>query len=179
MTDPEQRTCPFCSEAIKAEAKVCPRCRQWLTLKSFRHPLVLMLCHALPMLAIWIAGTLVIYSRLEQLQNPKPYYSEFPGSLQVIESRMNWAQTRDGLRVFVVGVLTNSSSVNWRDVEFDCRFFNSGGVMVDANAGRSFFAVCPHDATAFRVSVIPTAPTNDYASFTISVSQARSGTGLF
>lgn len=131
------------------------------------------------MLGIWIGGALVVFSRLDQLQNPRPYYSEWPGSLQVTRSRMNWAQTRDGTRIFIVGVLTNTSPVNWRETEFDCRFFNSDGLMVDASTGRGRVAVCPYDEAAFRVSIIPTAPTNHYASFTVSVSRATSAAGLF
>jgi hypothetical protein len=100
-------------------------------------------------------------------------------SLQVVKSRMNWAHTRDGTRIFVVGVLTNTSPVHWRGVEFDCRFFNTNGVMVDASTDYSRVTVCPQEAAAFRVSVAPTASTNDYASFAVSVSHARSGAGLF
>ena len=179
MNDPEKRTCPFCAEIIKAEAKICPRCHQWLTLKSFRHPLVMMLTHVVPMLVLWVGSTVLMFSFLDRLQNPKPYYSEFPGSLKIIESRMNWAQTSTGLRIYVAGVLTNSSSVAWRDAEFDCRFFNADGIMIDADTGRGHIDVCPYDESAFRVAIVPTALTNDYASFKISVGNAKSARGLF
>ena len=179
MNDTEKRTCPFCAEIIKAEAKLCPRCRQWLTRKSFRHPLVAMLVHVIPMLAIWVVGSVAVFSRFDQMMNPKPYYSEFPGSLKILESHMNWAQTRDGLRVFITGVLTNDSPVAWRSAEFDCRFFNASGVMIDASTGYGGATVSPHDDTAFRVSIIPTAPTNDYASFKVSVGHARNLKGWF
>ena len=179
MNDPEKRTCPFCAEFIKAEAMLCPRCHQWLTLKSFRHPLIMMLTHVVPMVILWIGFMVVIFSLLDRLQNPKPYYSEFPDSLKVLESHMNWAQTRDGLRIYITGVLTNTSPVTWREVEFDCRFFDSHGVMLDADTGHSYGAMQPHDETAFRVSLIPTAPTNGYVSFRISVSNARNANGGF
>jgi hypothetical protein len=179
MNDPEKRTCPFCAEIIKAEAKLCPRCHQWLTLKSFRNPLVLTLSHVVPLTVIWIVLGLAWLSMMERFGNPRPYYSEFPGSLRIIESRMNWAQTSDGLRIYITGVLTNTSPVTWREVEFDCRFFDSHGVMLDADTGHSYGAMQPHDETAFRVSLIPTAPTNGYVSFRISVSNARNANGGF
>jgi hypothetical protein len=179
MNDPEKRTCPFCAEIIKAEAKLCPRCHQWLTLKSFRHPLVMMLVHVLPMAVLWVGFMVIIFSFLNRLQNPKPYYSEFPDSLKIIESRMNWAQTDNGLRIYVTGVLTNTSPVAWKDAEFDCRFFDAKGMMVDAAIGSGHLDVCPYDESAFRVAVIPTAQTNDYASFKISVGNARNAKGLF
>lgn len=179
MNDPDMKTCPFCAEIIPAKAKVCPRCRQWLTLKSFRHPLVTMLVFVIPLIAIWVGGSVAALSRLDRMMNPRPYYSEFPGSLKILESRMNWVQTREGLRIYVTGVLTNDSPVSWRSAELDCRFFNPEGVMVDASPGYSGVTISPHNDAGFRVSITPISPTNDYASFKISVSNARNMKGWF
>jgi hypothetical protein len=49
--------------------------------------------------------------------------------------------------------------------------------MLDADTGHSYVAILPHDDTAFRVSLIPTAPTNGYVSFRISVGNARNANG--
>jgi hypothetical protein len=179
MNDPEKRICPFCAEVVKAQAKLCPHCHQWLTLKSFRHPLVMLLIHVVPITAIWVGLGALLFSQMDRLQNPKPFYSEFPGSLRIMESRMNWAHTDEGLRIFVTGVLTNTSPETWRSVEVDCRFFNAAGVMVDADTGYAHLSVCPYDESAFRISIIPTAPTNEYASFNVSVGNAMNAKGLF
>lgn len=179
MIEPGKRTCPFCAEIIKVEAKLCPHCRQWLTLKSFRHPLVMTFTHLVPLLAMWIGFAVAVFSFTDNLQNPKPYYSEFPDALKVVESEMNWVQTPEGLRIFATGVLTNTSTFGWKDVEFDSRFFDAKGVMVDADTGHSYMTVLPNADNAFRVSIVPTAQTNEYASFKISVSNARSTKSLF
>ena len=177
MNDPEKRTCPFCAEVIKVEAKLCPHCRQWLTLKSFRHPLVMVLTHLVPTLGVWVVFMMAMFSIMDRFQNPKPYYSEFPGSLKIIESRMNWAQTEKGLCIYITGVLTNTSPVTWRGSEFDCRFFDSRGVMLDADNGHGYVTIQPHNDAAFRISVIPIAPTNNYASFQVSVGNAINANG--
>jgi hypothetical protein len=52
-------------------------------------------------------------------------------------------------------------------------------VMVDAGTGFGRFTVCSHDESAFRVSIMPTAPTNRYASFKVSVGNARNARGPF
>ena len=179
MNDPEKRICPFCAESIQVKAKVCPRCHQWLTLKSLRHPSVMVLVHVVPITVIWIAMAIAMFSLFDSFQNPKPYYSEFPNSLKVLESQMNWTQTKDGLRIYITGVLTNTSPVVWRDAEFDCRFFDSHGVMLDACVGRNYGTILSSDDEAFRVAIIPIAPTNNYASFKIFVGNARSAKGGF
>ncbi|MFZ1073408.1 MAG: FxLYD domain-containing protein [Verrucomicrobiia bacterium] len=179
MNDPEKRICPFCAEAIEVKAKLCPRCHQWLTLKSFRHPLVMMLIHIVPLTIVWVVFGLLIFSMTARLQNPRPFYSEFPGALKILESRMNWAQTDHGLRIYIAGVLTNNSPESWRSAEFDCRFFNANGVMIDADTRSGYTDVLAHDESAFRVSIIPTAPTNEYVSFKISVGNARNAKGIY
>jgi len=179
MSDPEKKICPFCAEAISVRAKLCPRCRQWLTWRSFRHPVVYFLFHVLPVTVLWGVLMIVAFSKLSQLGNPKPYYSQFPNSLKILQSRMNWAQTQNGLRIYIAGVLTNTCPVPWKDVEFDCRFFDSQGVMLDADTGQSYLTVPPYDDSAFRVAIIPSAPTNEYTSFKISVGSARNAAGWF
>ncbi|MGD0536804.1 MAG: FxLYD domain-containing protein [Verrucomicrobiota bacterium] len=102
-----------------------------------------------------------------------------PGSLQVLQSRLNWVETKDGLRIFLTGTVTNQSSEAWHDVEFDCRFLDANGVMVDAANARSRFTALPHDDAAFRVVIAPARATNDYASFKVGVGSARVAKGWF
>ncbi len=178
MNDPEKRTCPFCAEAIEQKAKICPRCRQWLTWKSLRHPMVSVFVHGVPLFVVWIVLVHALVAGLGTL-NPRPYYSEVPDALHVLTSQMNWAKTHDGLRIYLTGVLTNSSPETWKEAEFDCRFFDDRGAMLDADAGRSYMTVLPHGDAAFRVAIDPVAATNQYVSFKIRVGNARNGKGMF
>ena len=175
----EKCICPFCAETIKVAAKLCPHCRQWLTMRSFRHPLVNLLVVGIPMVLVIVFGALALFSSLDRLSNPKPNYSEFPDSLRILEVNMNWTVVRGELRVYIAGVLTNTSSVTWKDPEVDCRFFNAKGEMIDAATGFGHVTVGPKDDTAFRVSITPTAPTNSYTSFKVSISHARNSRGWF
>ena len=173
------RTCPFCAEKIKREAKVCPHCRQWLTLRSIRNPAITVWVYGLPHLAIYALFGILILTALNRFQNPKPDYTAFVNSLRVVESRMNWAETSSGLRLYITGVLTNQSEVAWRDIELECRFFDAKGQLADAAHPHAGLTIQPHDDAAFRAAVTPSRATNDYASFRLSVSTARNTKSLF
>lgn len=176
---PNSRLCPFCAESIKREAKVCPRCRQWLTLRSIRNPAICVWIYGLPHLATYAAIGMLLLTALNRFQNPKPDYTDFVRSLRVLESRMNWADTSNGLRIYVTGILTNQSEIAWRDIELECRFLDANGQLVDAAHPRVFLTIQPHDDAAFRVAVTPSRATNDYATLRLSVSTARNTKGLY
>lgn len=173
------KVCPFCKETIQAAAKLCPRCRQWLSLRSFRHPLVAA-CTAL-LAAFLILGPFLALAKrsFERFENPPPYYADFTNPIQVIESRINWVEREKEPWLFVIGVITNQSPVAWRNLEFECRFYDANGVMVDAQNAEGRLTIQPNDDRAFRVSVTPGRPRQDYVSHTISVSNARNTKTLF
>lgn len=116
---------------------------------------------------------------ITRFSSPPPYYEEFPNALQVLQSRMNWIETKDGPRIYLTGILTNQSPITWHGVEFECRFFDTSGAMVDAASARGSVTVRPNDDSAFRASVAPSGTSNDYRSFKIMVSTARNTKGLF
>lgn len=92
---------------------------------------------------------------------------------------MNWVEGGKESRIYITGVLTNQSSIAWRDIEFECRFFNADGLMIDAYNARGYLTVQPKDDHAFRVSVWPGRPAGDYAAHKVTVSTARNTKALF
>ncbi len=176
---PDRQTCPYCAETIKREAKVCPRCRQWLTLRSLRNPVIGAWVYGLPHLVVSAVLVVVLLKGLDRLLDPKPDYSSNIHSIEVNGSRMNWAETSSGTRIYITGMLTNRSEFAWRDVELECRFLDAQGKLIDAAHPHVGLTIQPHDDTAFRASVSPGSATNDYVSFRVSVSAARNTKGLF
>jgi hypothetical protein len=92
---------------------------------------------------------------------------------------MNWAQTKDGPRIYLTGILTNQSPVAWGGIEFDCRFFDAKGVMVDAANAHASLTIQPNDDAAFRAVVAPGGETNDYHSYKLSIITARNAKAWF
>jgi uncharacterized Zn-finger protein len=122
---------------------------------------------------------MLILTTVNRLQNPKPDYTEFVNSLRVMESRMNWVETSNGPRIYLTGILTNQSDIAWRDIEFECRFLDTNGLLVDAAHPHVFLTIQPHDDTAFRTVITPSRSTNDYASFRLLVTTARNTKGFY
>lgn len=167
------RTCPWCAESIPAAARLCPRCRQWLTWRSWRHPMVNLGVGLAGLLGACLILSLTVFTALGHLINAPPFYQEHPDALAVLSSHYHWVQTKDGPRLFVTGILTNRSEFAWRDIEFECRFYDAAGQLIDAASPRSFLTIRTNDDAAFRVTVNPAAPTNAYDHFTLTVTHAR------
>lgn len=175
MNAPSTRECPWCAETISAQARVCPHCRQWLSLRSLRHPLV----GAVVILALLLGVGEMLLQSLERGFNPRPWYSETPGALTVLESRMNWVVTDKGPRIYVTGLLTNHSPQVWKDPEFECRFFNAAGQLIDVSHRTSFQTVAPAADSGFRLAVEPQHAPEEYGAFTVRVIHARHPRALF
>lgn len=158
---------------------MCPRCRQWLTLRSIRNPAIAVWVYGFPHLVIYGLMAMLLLTAINRFQNPRPDYTEFVNSLRVMESHMNWAETSNGPRIYITGILTNQSDIAWRDIELECRFLDTNGVLVDAAHPNVRLTIQPHDDSAFRAVVTPSRPTNDYASFRLSVTTARNTKGFF
>jgi hypothetical protein len=179
MNPEATKTCPYCAETIKPRAKLCPHCRQWLTLRSLHNPAVLIWPVGTVLVASLILLAVTLLSRMERVWNPRPCYTEQLGALRVLQSRMDWRQTATDQRIYLTGILTNQSAVPWREIEFECRFFDTNGVMIDVAHPHCSLTVRPWDDSAFRASVSPSRPTNAYASYTLTVNVARNATTSF
>ena len=169
MTHSESKTCPVCAEEIKRAAKVCPHCRQWQTRFGIRHPATLTLMMVL-CVCVLAVGFVVLLLRIT---DPKPSYNDFQGRLIVTESRTTPWQTERGDLLVIVGLMTNQTPFAWKEVQFDCRYFDTNGALIDATTGFGRGAIYGHGESAFRVDLKVSRPLSDYAFHKISVKAAR------
>jgi hypothetical protein len=147
--------------------------------RSLRHPFIQGALTLLPLLILGAALLGLVFARFERLFNPRPFYSEMPNSLGVLDSRMNWVETTNGPRLYVTGILTNRSSIPWKEVEFECRFFDTNGLMADAAHAWGHLTILSNDDSAFRVSVTPSRIAAEYHAMKISVTTARNAQAAF
>jgi hypothetical protein len=133
----------------------------------------------IPMLVLTVFSAIGVVHKLNKILNPGPHYGELLGSLSVTESHMNRVKVTNDQHIYLYGLITNQSEVAWKDVEFECRFFDKRGALIDAGTGESPWVVQPHDETAFRVRIYPSRPIGDYDSYKISVTWAKTANGAF
>src|SRR5262249_23474708 len=122
MTD-MNKECPYCAEDVKAAARICPFCRNWLNVWSLRNPAIFLVIVSI-LILILIAGFVV---SLNRLLNRGRDFSPYRNSLSAVESRMNFQPDKDGLEAFVVVLLTNKCEVAWKDPLMDVRFYDRTG----------------------------------------------------
>jgi len=165
----ETKICPFCAECISGAAKLCPRCRQWLSWRSFRHPAVGFVV-VFGMMVFLGAGLDGVF---RHFLNPPPFYSDFLGTLQVVQSRMTFLEASNNSHIYIIGVVTNQGPVAWHDLEFECRFYGTNGDLLDAYTAQSPVTVLAQDDGAFRLTLTPVAKFSDYASVKLFIGNAR------
>ena len=169
MNDVDLKTCPHCAEQIKAAARVCPRCRQWLTFFSLRNPAFLNVACLLCVLVT----SIVFYLFIERISNSGVDFSPYRDGILVKESRMNFATGGEQDSVRVVGVLTNETAVGWKNIQLDVRFFDKTGTLIDARTYPDGARIYAHSESSFQINLRPSRAFADYDSYKIYVRAAR------
>lgn len=179
MSDHQAKQCPVCAESIPGAAKVCPRCRTWLTWWSFYNPTSSAFVMAAMILSLVGLLSLRLVGWFGGIFNPPPYYAETAGGLRVLDSHFSLVETKDGQRIYVLGVLTNESAVPWKEVELQCRFLDESGRMIDAAHPVARLTILPGCDSAFRAVVTSARQTKNYQKVEVTVSTARNVKGAF
>src|SRR5882724_129246 len=98
-----EKACPFCAETIPKAAKICPRCRQWISWRSFRNPVVGLVISLCVMFVVGGCVMFLVTNVFSRIFNPPPYYAEHVGSLQILQSKMFFTDTTNGPRIYITG----------------------------------------------------------------------------
>jgi predicted nucleic acid-binding Zn ribbon protein len=172
----DTKTCPYCAEPIPGAAKVCPRCRQWLTLWSTRNPNMTIFIFGLPFAIVLLVFVAIVIARVDRIVNPRPFYTDVAQPLHIVRSEMHFTQSFTESRIQLLGVVTNQSSIVWKDPLFECRFFNGDGKLIDVAHMHDYYTtILPNNDCAFSLRARPNRDTNEYSSYQLTVTTATSG----
>lgn len=170
MTEQNFKTCRYCGEQIKVAAKICPRCRQWLSLLSWRNPVLLFGSVCLWCLSLFVVLTVSFHRMLD----PGTDFSPYRNQITVADSRMIFG-TNMYNKPFaaVVAVVTNQSDMPWKEVEFQARFFDKTGALIDVGRGEYYPTLYPGTDGAIWINTGMLRPFADYASYRIYIGSAE------
>ena len=75
----------------------------------------------------------------------------------------------------VVGTLTNTSDVGWKDVGVEAQFFDKAGKLIDAIPTVDYrgLTVLPHGVAAFKIETKAATTESNYATLKVSVRSAK------
>lgn len=175
MTQEETtKVCKACAQVINAPAKICPYCRSvqgcWAFL-SWQNPVVT----ALVVLIVTAAALSVPLVLRESLFEGEDF-SNYRGAINVVESSFHLQDGKNGLELSVVGILTNTSSLAWKNIQVEAQLLDADGKLIDSVTDRHFDqAVLPHDVMSFRLLSKAARERAEYATHKLSVRFAKDG----
>jgi hypothetical protein len=170
MAEKNFKTCRYCADQINVAAKVCPRCRQWLTIVSLRNPGALIVATGLTGLAFVIGFSIFIHSMVNHGIDFAPYRSQ----ISIIDSRMDLGtNTFDKSPiVYVVAVVTNQTDMAWQYIHLEARFYDKSGTLIDVGDGAYNWSLSPKTDGVVLIRAKTLHPFADYASYKIYVGNA-------
>jgi hypothetical protein len=177
MSEENFKTCRYCGEQIKAIAKVCPRCRQWLSILSWRNPAILMAATSICFLLV-VAG---LVFGMHRILDPGIDFFPYHSQVYVVDSHFIFGTNTVSNLPFVgvVAVVTNQSDKAWASVELEARYFDKTGKLIDVGHSQYPWTLYAKSDGAVRVSSGALYPFADYASYKIYLGGARDAHSRF
>ena len=161
----ETKICRRCAEEIKVAAKVCRHCGGSQAAK------VLDLGALSPLILVALLfGTFFVSARL--LIGEKDF-SGYHERIAILNSTAIARRNSSGSYLEVIGLLTNSSAVAWKNLDFELRLFDSQGALVDTRTSPSSFSLPAHADHVFNVEFWPGQPLPPYQSYKLAVYDAH------
>lgn len=167
MNSSEQNVCPSCLEPVRAGAKKCPHCHEWLRWKSgLALNIVLMVA---------MLGGLLFWARYQDGQRRGvESFAAHRDRIVVSESRLHVSRSGPRTYVSTVGKIRNDSEFAWKDLYLEARYFNDSGELIDADGSeQSGLELLPGAEFAFRLRAVADKPESEYARHELAITAAR------
>ncbi len=173
MSEPTQlRTCRLCAEALKPEAIVCPHCRHVQKKWSFANPILMGGAYFL----CWVVFMVGVGVFLERLLGAKESFAGHESEIRVVQSNFSCRSSGTNVYMTVVGTVTNTGELAWKDLAVEAQFQDASGRLIDAiqaNPDYRGVALLPKGQAAFKIEGRAARPQADYTTHSVSIRWAK------
>jgi hypothetical protein len=168
----DTKLCRHCKQPIHPDARICQHCGNsqawWGSQRDPRFAvgwLLLFIVIFIPFMSFWLPR---IVSSDEPVETP---------TLAVSDVSPRFQSLADGVRLFVVGTVRNTSSHDASRIWFRVRVLNNGGKVIDSLLLQEEGLVAPSGKSVeFRVSGWLSVPSTEGARTEVVVERARAAT---
>jgi hypothetical protein len=165
----ETKICKDCSEAIKAEAKKCPKCQVYQNSfdRFIRSPIGGSMVGIVIGLGFFVWFTNSFMFQDDSIYNPEKL-------LQVSDTSFQFKEVDCGFKVTLIGTITNKSDGPLRNVVFDIEYLDSDGNTIDVINDEVYDLIIPANSSKkFKVSGTAGAKQELYATSKATISKVE------
>lgn len=173
MSNEAYKSCPFCMEDVRTEARKCRHCHQWLG-RWTGSPNLPIAFAFLVLLGFWgwaefRVGRPVLWD-----------FAEHRDELVITNARFDFTREDDGLYVSTYGMIRNESAIAWKDLLIEVRYFDSDAELIDTTSAQRYtLTLHPGAEAAFRLRKRADKPQASYAGHHVLVLSAQDARSRF
>ena len=172
MEEITSKICKMCYKEIDKRAKKCPYCHHWQKKISMIvwNPAFGVFLVMIPYLAVYIFMGTAFKSMFDKGEDFTPYRNQ----ITINKTELKFGETSCGPTVVAMGTMTNNSSLSWKDVQLEARFFDNNNKLIDTDQKNKYSFVIPaNDISTFKISIPREFPEEQYASCKMRILSAK------
>lgn len=175
MEEITSKTCKMCYQEMDSRAKKCPYCHHWQNKISMIvwHP-------AFAAFLIMIPSCIFVGLIFESMFDKGEDFTTYRTQIAISESELKFGKTVRGPTVVAMGIMTNKSSLSWKDVQLEVRFYDNNNKLIDTDQKNKYSFVVPaNDISTFKVSIPREFPEEQYASCKVRILSAKDSSTMW